>query len=101
MRKGGVIMIFQKKKNQEYNEMEKAIQTILPHNAKLINFEISSRYFSNMIVHIESNGIVHKFTTRRGTIYHNDQELCDSSYHYTEKEDTFPKLLEIIKEVLF
>ena len=53
-----------------------------------------------MVVRISQNGPSHVFTADKGVIYYNNEMLCDSSYRYYEKEDTFPKLLQMIKKVL-
>jgi hypothetical protein len=82
------------------NEMKHFIISELPSDAILIDFIYDSKCFGNMIAKIKQNGKVHTFITDRGEIYHNNEMLCDSSYRYKEKEDTFPKLLQMIKIVL-
>ena len=50
------------------------------------------------IVEIEFSNVTHTFTTDNNGIYHNGIQVCDSSYHYLEKEDKFSKLMNIIKD---
>jgi len=50
-----------------------------------------------MVVIINSPSKYYTFVTDRGEIYCNDKIICDGSYRYFEKEDTFPKLLSVIK----
>ena len=87
-------------KHFSVDEMKQHIVSILPSNSTLIDFLYDAKCFGNMIVKINQNGKAHIFITDRGEIYHNDEMLCDSSYQYKEKEDTFPKLLQMIKNVL-
>ena len=87
-------------KDFSVDEMKQHILSILPSNSILIDFRYDAKCFGNMIVKIKQNEIIHVFITDRGEIYHNDEMLCDSSYRYKEKEDTFPKLLQMIKNVL-
>lgn len=82
------------------DEMKKYIISVLPNDAILIDFIYDSKYFGNMIVKINQSGKSHTFITDRGEIYHNGAMLCDSSYRFTEKEDTFPKLIQMIKNLL-
>ncbi len=87
-------------KNFSVDEMKQHIVSILPSDSILFDFLYDEKCFGNMIVKIKHNGITHIFITDRGEIYHNGEMLCDSSYRYKEKEDTFPKLLQMIKNVL-
>lgn len=82
------------------DQMKQHILSVLPSNSLLIEFIYDKKHFGNMIVKIKQNGIIHTFTTDRGEIYYNNQMLCDSSYQYIEKQDTFNKLLQIIKNIL-
>ena len=68
--------------------------SILPADATLNVFRCVKIDF---IVEIEFQGKIHTFTTDKNGIYHNGTQVCDSSYHYLEKEDTFNKLIAIIK----
>jgi len=88
------------RKHFSVDEMKQHIVSILPSNSTLIDFLYDAKFFGNMIVKINQNGKAHIFITDRGEIYHNDEMLCDSSYQYKEKEDTFHKLLQMIKNVL-
>ena len=81
-------------------EMKQCIISVLPSNAMLIDFLYDSKCFGNMIVKIKQNRINHTFITDRGEIYHNKKMVCDNSYQYKENEDTFSKLIQIIKDTL-
>ena len=82
------------------DEMKQRVISILPADATLIDVSYSSKIFKNIIVTINYNGNLHTFTTNRGDIYHNNSMLCNASYQYYEREDTFSKLIEIIKSEL-
>ena len=82
------------------DEMKQYIISILPDDATLVNVSYSSNSFVNMIVEIKQNGKLHTFITDKGEIYHNNTMLYDSSYQYFEKNDTFSKLIQVIKDVL-
>lgn len=88
---------FKKIQEQCNNEMITAIKKILPANCTLASFEYDKKHFGNMIVKINSPSKYYTFVTDRGEIYCNDKMICDSSYRYFEKEDTFPKILSVIK----
>ena len=79
------------KKQEQYRSF---LLPILPADATLNVFRCVKRDF---IVEIEFQGKIHTFTTDNNGIYHNGIQVCDSSYHYLEKEDTFNKLIAIIK----
>ena len=81
----------QAKKREQYRSF---LLPILPADATLNAFRCVKRDF---IVEIEFQGETHTFTTDKNGIYHNGTQVCDSSYHYLEKEDTFNKLIAIIK----
>ena len=87
-------------KNFSVDEMKQHIVSVLPSNSILTDYLYDINCFGNMIVKIKQNGTTHVFITDRGEIYHNDEMLCDSSCRYKEKEDTFSKLLQMIKNVL-
>ena len=53
-----------------------------------------------MTAKIKQSGKVHTFITDRGEIYYNGEMVCDSSYRYKEKEDIFPRLIQMIKNTL-
>ncbi len=93
-------MFFKKLKAQRKNDMLNAMKAVLPAEATLVSFEYNDKVFGNIVVKIELKKIMHTFVTDRGEIYHNGKMICDSSYRHTEKEDTFPKLLQIIKNEL-
>ena len=79
------------KKREQYRRF---LLPILPTDATLKIFRLVKRDF---IVEIEFSNVTHTFTTDKNGIYHNGTQVCDSSYHYLEKEDTFSKLIAIIK----
>lgn len=80
------------KKNERYRSF---LLPILPTDATLNVFRCVKRDF---IVEIEFQGETHTFTTDKNGIYHNGIQVCDSSYHYLGKEDTFSKLMNVIKD---
>ena len=91
-------MFFKKRVEQRKNEMLEMIKSLLPTNATIVSFD--KRFFGNIVLKLEIGKDTHTFITDRGEIYHNGKMLCNSSYHYTEKEDTFPKLIQLIKQEL-
>ena len=93
-------MFFKKRAEQRKNEMLEIIKTLLPTNATVVSFDYNEKVFGNIVLELEIGKDAHAFITDRGEIYHNGKMLCDSSYRYTEKEDTFPKLLHLIKQEL-
>ena len=92
--------LFNKIQEKHNNEMITTIKKILPANCTLASFEYDKKHFGNMIVKISSPNKFYTFVTDRGEIHCNDKIICDSSYRYFEKEDTFPKLLSIIRSEL-
>ena len=93
-------MFFKRLKEQRENDMLNALKAILPAAATLVSFDYNERVFGNIVVKIKLPKVMHTFVTDRGEIYHNGKMICDSSYHYTEKEDTFSKLIQLIKNEL-
>ena len=93
-------MFFKKRTEQRKNEMLEMRKALLPINAAVISFGYNEKVFGNIFLKLEFEKDIHTFITDRGEIYHNGKMLCNSSYHYTEKEDTFPKLLQLIKQEL-
>ena len=89
--------LFKKRQEQQNNKMVMAIKQILPANYTLVSFEFDRKHFGNIIAKINSPSKHYTFVTDRGEIYCNGKMICDSSYRYFEKEDTFPKLLSVIK----
>ncbi len=90
-------MFFNKLNGQGNSDMSDALKAILPDEAELISFDYNEKFFGNIVAEIKLKKMKHTFITDRGEIYHNGKMICDSSYRYTEKEDTFSKLLQIIK----
>ena len=93
-------MLFKKVRKNRKAEMSIAIEQILPDGCTLLLFEYDKKHFGNMIAEIQSPSKVYTFVTDRGEVYCNKKMICDSSYRYLEKEDTFSKLLSIIKNEL-
>ena len=93
-------MFFKRLKEQRKNDMLNALKAVIPAEATLVSFDYNKMVFGNIVIKIEMSKIMHTFVTDRGEIYHNGKMICDSSYRYTEKEDTFPKLLQMIKKEL-
>ena len=89
--------LFKKIQEQRNNEMETVIKQILPANYTIESFEFDRKHFGNIIVKINSPNKHYTFVTDRGEIYCNGKMICDSSYRYFEKEDTFAKLLSVIE----
>ena len=93
-------MILKKRGEEQKSNMLNRLKTILPANATLLSFEYNKNIFGNIVVVIKVANVKHTFITDRGEIYHNGKLLCDSSYHYLEKEDTFSKLLQMMRREL-
>lgn len=93
-------MFFKNKSKEKTAEMIDMLKAILPSTITINSFDYNAECFGNVSVILSAPDGKHKFITDRGEIYHNDKMLCDSSYHYIEKEDTFPKLLQLIKSEL-
>jgi hypothetical protein len=91
-------------------EMYDRLISIIPSKISIVSFEYYPKIFGNIVVELESHNCKHRFFTDRGEIYHNTQMAgenywkskmcCDSSYMYFEKENTFQKLLQVIKQEL-
>ena len=80
--------------------MLEAVKALLPANATIVSFDYYEKAFGNIVLKLETGKDIHTFITDRGEIYHNGKMLCDHSYLYIEKEDTFSKLLQLIKQEL-
>ena len=93
-------MFFKKRAEQRKNEMLEMVKDLLPVNATIVSFDYYEKVFGNIVLKLKIGKDIHTFTTDRGEIYHNEKMLCNSSYRYIEKEDTFPKLLQLIKQEL-
>ena len=87
-------MFFKKRVEQRKNEMLEMIKALLPTNATVVSFDYYEKVFGNIFLKLEIGKDTHTFITDRGEIYHNGKMLC------TEKEDTFLKLLQLIKQEL-
>ena len=93
-------MFFKKRTERRKNEMLEAVKALLPANATIVSFDYYEKAFGNIVLKLETEKDIHTFITDRGEIYHNGKMLCDHSYLYIEKEDTFSKLLQLIKQEL-
>lgn len=87
--------------NKENKMIDEINKFLISHNAKLLRFEVNYKAFGDLVVEIEFNNIKHLFIIDKGEIYHNQKFLCNNSYHEVDKNDTFPKLLEMIEKELF
>lgn len=85
---------------QNICEMAERIRSILPSGATLVSFDRNEQFFGNLALKITLDRVTHTFVTDRGEIYHNGKLLCDSSYHKAGNDDTFLKLLQLIKREL-
>ena len=83
--------------NLAVDEMKHCIITVLPESAHLEEFSYNPECFGNVIACINQYGKRHVFLTDRGEIYHNNRMIYDSSYDCNENEDTFQRLLQIIR----
>ncbi len=93
--------MFRKRHEKRRREYTEFVNAVLPVGACLVSLEYFSKLFDNDFkIEIAYNGSKHVFYSTKGWIYHNDELNCDSSYHYLEKESTFGKILEIIKQAL-
>ncbi len=80
---------------------KKILKTILDnYNLKLVKYEYYSKIFGNFNIEIIKQNQLHSFITDRGEIYHNSIMICDNSYHIAGEDDTFLKLVEVIKKEL-
>ncbi len=93
-------MFFRKRAEQSKEELRERINALLPTDATVISFDYNEKAFGNIVLKLEFENVIHTFITDRGEIYHNGKMLCDSSYHDIEKEDTFSKLLQLVKREL-
>lgn len=87
------------KRNQQ-QEMIHTIENILPIGASVLSFNYKGNLLSEEIfVEIRCADKSHIFHTIKGNIYYNNRLYCNSSYHYLEKQSTFGKLLDVIKQI--
>ncbi len=103
-------MFFKKRYEKKKNEMRENLIKILPKDITLVSFEYYPKIFGNIVIKLNSPTGEHKFVADRGEIYHNikitgdefwrTKFSCDNSYIYLKKEDTFNKLLQVIKKEL-
>ncbi len=104
------MFLFKRRYEKRKKEMYDKLISIIPSGITIVSFEYYPEMFGNIVVELESHNSKHRFITDRGEIYHKSQMsgentwkskmCCDSSYMYLEKEDTFPKLLQVIKQEL-
>ena len=93
-------MFLKKQREQRIIDMANMIKANLPAEVTLVSMDYNGKIFGNIVVVIEFAKVNHIFTTDRGDIYHNGKMLCNRSYHYIENDDTFSKLLKMIKREL-
>lgn len=82
------------------SKREILIDVLEKYNSELIIFEYYKNIFGNFKIVIKSGEQIHTFITDRGEIYHNNTLICDNSYHKAGIDDTFMKLVEVIKQKL-
>lgn len=80
--------------------MIRTIENILPIGASVLSFNYKDNLLNEEIfVEIRCADESHIFHTIKGNIYYNNRLYCNSSYHYLEKQSTFGKLLDVIKQI--
>jgi hypothetical protein len=104
------MFLFKRRYEKRKKEMYDRLISIIPSEITIVSFEYYPKIFGNIVVELESHNSKHRFITDRGEIYHNSQMsgentwkskmCCDNSYMYLKKEDTFSKLLQVIKQEL-
>jgi hypothetical protein len=93
--------MFRKHHEKRIREYTEFVNAVLPAGACLVSFKYFSKLFEDDFkIEIAHNGSKHIFCSVKGWIYHNDELICDSGYHYLEKESTFGKILKVIKQAL-
>ena len=93
--------MFRKRHEKRVREYTELVNKVLPAGACLISFEYFPKLFEDDFkIEIAHHGSMHIFCSVQGWIYHNDELICDSGYHYLEKESTFGKILKVIKQTL-
>jgi hypothetical protein len=93
--------MFQKRHEKRRREYTEFVNEVLPAGACLVSLECFPKLFEDDFkMEIAHNGSKHIFCSVKGWIYHNDELICDSGYHYLEKESTFGKILKVIKQTL-
>lgn len=94
--------LFSSDRNKRERKIKEKLNFFLnEHDAKLVNFEYYYEIFGNIVIDIEFMSITHRFVTDRGEIYHNENLVCDNSYHVAGKSDTLEMLVKVIEEKLF
>lgn len=93
--------MFRKRHEKRVREYTELVNKVLPAGACLVSFEYFPKPFEDDFkIEIAHNGSMHIFRSVKGWIYHNDELICDSGYHYLEKESTLGKILKVIKQTL-
>lgn len=97
-RKSNMFRKLHEKRRQEKIEI---INKALPDGASLVSFDYKNIFYDeDYNVEIKYSDKKHVFYSIKGNIYYDDKLYCNSGYHYFEKESTFGKLLDVIKQVL-
>ena len=92
--------MFLNRNRTQQQEMICMFENILPIGASVLSFKYKDNLFNEeILVEIKSADESHVFHTIKGNIYYNNRLYCNSSYHYLEKESTFGKLLDVIKQI--
>ena len=93
--------MFRKNREKKQHEYIVMVNNILPIGACLVSLEFFPKLFEDDFkIEIAHNGSKHIFYSVKGWIYHNNELICDSGYHYLEKESTSGKILAVIKQAL-
>lgn len=88
-----------KKENQE--TLNKLKEILHKNKAILVKFELLYKSFGDVVIEIEYNDAIHRFTSDRGDIYYNGCGIRNSSYHTMGENDTFRTVIEEIEKILF
>ncbi len=93
--------MFRKRHEKRVREYTEFVNKVLPAGACLVSLEYFPKLFEDDFkIEIAHNGSMHIFCSVKGWIYHNNELICDSGYHYLEKESTLGKILKVIKQTL-
>jgi hypothetical protein len=93
--------MFRKRHEKRVREYTELVNKVLPAGACLVSLEYFPKLFEDDFkIEIAHNGSMHIFCSVKGWIYHNNELICDSGYHYLEKESTLGKILKVIKQTL-
>ena len=71
------------------------------YNAKIIQYEYHKKTFGNFVIKIEYNNKIYTLVTDRGEIFLDTYFLSNNDYHVAGHDDTFSKILELLRRELF